>query len=503
MKPDRKDFDAFVEKLIIQHKLVSSEKIEQAKELQSRKPGVSLLDILVKADLLERKHAETLLARYRSISNQLQAAVQESGITAKPKDTRPAESNTLLSGGNNTRYQEPVQDSKQKVIRGPDVRQMGQNPLLSAQADEKGASQSSARVGSKPLEQLLNKARTAGASDLIINANSPPIIRKNGRLALLDGQAFSPEDTERLLFGILSEEQRQILKETFSLDICHDMKDAGRNRCCFVKQREGWGGSFRIIRDVIPTFQELGLPMQLQRLTEYQQGLVLVTGPAGMGKSTTLAAMVEQVNQSREAHIITLEDPIEYVFKPARSQISQRQVGVHTQSFSAALRAALREDPDVIMIGELRDRETASLTITAAETGHLVFASLHTNTASQTILRLLDFFPPDQQQQVRMMISESIRGIACQKLIPKKTGDGRVLALEILFNIPAVGNLIREDKLFQLNNTMRLNQATGMLLMEESVRHLLQKGLIDPTEANYAVIDQILFQGQSGTLKNL
>jgi twitching motility protein PilT len=243
----------------------------------------------------------------------------------------------------------------------------------------------------------------------------------------------------------------------------------------------------------VPGFDELGLPEQLQRLTEFNQGLVLVTGPNGCGKSTTMAAMVERVNQTRNEHIITIEDPVEFNFVPALSQINQREVGAHTKSFAAALRAALREDPDVIVIGELRDRETVSLAITAAETGHLVFGTMHTTSAARTIDRVLDVFPPDEQPQVRSMISESIRGIVCQQLIPRKDGGGRALALEVMLNSPAIANLMRERKLFQIPSIIQTSRQQGMILLDNSLLELVHTGVIDGMEAYYAADNKAPF----------
>jgi twitching motility protein PilT len=254
------------------------------------------------------------------------------------------------------------------------------------------------------LHDYLTYARDIGASDLHINVASPPVIRRYGRLVPLPRAAFTAAETEALLFEILTEEQRQRIRTELALDFRYIVPRQGAYRSCIAKQRMGWDGSFRIVQSRVPSFKELGLPEQLQRLTEFNQGLVLVTGPNGCGKSTTLAAMVELVNQHREEHVITIEDPIEFNFVPAKSHINQREVGSHTTSFSQALRAALREDPDVIMIGELRDRETVSLAITAAETGHLVFGTIHTTSSARTIDRILDAFPPDEQPQVRSMI---------------------------------------------------------------------------------------------------
>jgi len=336
------------------------------------------------------------------------------------------------------------------------------------------------------LHDYLTYARDIGASDLHINVASPPVIRKYGRLAPLPRTPFTAAETEALLFKILTDEQRRSIHTELALDFCYTLTGQGAYRSCIVKQRMGWDGSFRIVQSRVPSFKELGLPEQLQRLTEFNQGLVLVTGPNGCGKSTTLAAMVELVNQQRDEHIITIEDPVEVNFVPAKSQINQREVGSHTKSFSQALRAALREDPDVIMIGEMRDRETVSLAITAAETGHLVFGTIHTTSAARTIDRILDSFPPDEQAQVRSMISESIRGILCQQLIPRKDGNGRALAMEILLNTQAVSNLIRERKLFQIPSIIQTGRQQGMILLDNSLMDLVTRGVIDGSEAYYA-----------------
>ena len=336
------------------------------------------------------------------------------------------------------------------------------------------------------LHDYLIYARDIGGSDLHISVGSPPVIRKYGRLAPLPRAPFTAAETEALLFEILTDEQRRRIHTELALDFRYNVPHQGRYRSCIVKQRMGWDGSFRTVQSRVPSFDELGLPEQLKRLTEFHQGLVLVTGPNGCGKSTTLATMVDLVNQHREEHIITIEDPVEFNLVPAKSQINQREVGSHTKGFSQALRAALREDPDVIMIGELRDRETVSLAITAAETGHLVFGTIHTTSAARTIDRILDAFPPDEQPQVRSMISESIRGILCQQLIPRKDGNGRALAMEILLNTPAVSNLIRERKLFQIPSIIQTSKQQGMILLDNSLMDLVTRGVIDGSEAYYA-----------------
>src|SRR5438093_1102442 len=276
---------------------------------------------------------------------------------------------------------------------------------------------------------------------------------------------------------------------------CANANEFARYRTSVVRQRLGIEIVFRVINTKVRTMDELGLPEHLKLLTRYQNGLILATGSVGTGKSTTLAAMIQQINMERRDHIITLEDPIEYVIKSKNCHVSQREVFTHTESFAAALRASLREDPDVIMVGEMRDLETISLAITASETGHLVLATLHTSNASRTLDRLLDVFPADQQEQVRVMVSESLRGVISHQLIPKKDGTGRVLALEILTNTPAVANVIREAKTYMLPGIIQTGKKQGMRLMDDALIDLYERRLISAEEA-YARADQKLMMRQ-------
>ncbi|HEV2805375.1 MAG TPA: PilT/PilU family type 4a pilus ATPase [Chthoniobacterales bacterium] len=333
------------------------------------------------------------------------------------------------------------------------------------------------------VDEYLVVAQQAGASDIHLGVNAPPIWRLHGILQPIwpDSAKLTSEETAALAEGFLTDAQKVQLNERGDADFAY-ANAFGRFRTSLVRHRLGIDLVFRIVNTQVRTMDELGLSESLKLLTRYQNGLILVTGSVGSGKSTTLAALVEQVNLERREHIITLEDPIEYIFKPKGCHITQREVHTHTRSFSAALRGALREDPDVIMVGEMRDLETISLAITAAETGHLVLGTLHTSNASRTLDRLLDVFPVDQQEQIRIMVSESLRGIVSQQLVPRADGKGRVLALENLTNTPAVAHVIREGKTYMLPGIIQTGKRQGMQLMSDALTALQDQGLISTEE---------------------
>src|SRR4030095_13817771 len=335
------------------------------------------------------------------------------------------------------------------------------------------------------VDEYLAVGQEAGASDIHLGVNAPPVWRLHGTLQPIwpDAPRFKAEQTKKLADSFLTDTQRQLVEERGDADFAY-ANAKGRYRASVVRQRLGTDIVFRIINTRVRTMDELGLPEHLKLLTRYQNGLILVTGSVGSGKSTTLAALVEQVNLERREHIITLEDPIEYVFEPKGCHITQREVHTHTASFGVALRGALREDPDVIMVGEMRDLETVSLAITASETGHLVLGTLHTGSAARTLDRVLDVFPTDQRDQIRVMVSESLRGIISQQLVPRKDGRGRALALEILTNTPAVANLIREARTFMLPGVMQTGKKQGMKLMDDSLKELYDAGIISQEEAH-------------------
>ncbi len=330
-------------------------------------------------------------------------------------------------------------------------------------------------------------------SDIHLPAGYPPAWRRFGSLGPIwnDHAPLTAEDTERLVRSFLDEKRMEHLEKLGDIDFAY-ASDAGRFRASIIKQRLGYEIVFRIITTDIRSMSDLTLPEEsLTPLTRYQNGLILITGAVGSGKSTTLAAMVDFINQDREDHILTLEDPIEYVFDSKKCHVNQREVHTHTESFPAALRGALREDPDIIVVGEMRDLETISLALTAAETGHLVLATLHTGNAPRTLDRVLDVFPTDQRDQIRIMVSESLRGVISQQLIPTADGKGRALAVELLVNTAAVAASIRDGKTFMLPGIMQTGKNVGMITMDESIRNLYVKGLISQEEALYRCEDKV------------
>lgn len=342
------------------------------------------------------------------------------------------------------------------------------------------------------VDQYLEIGREYSCSDIHLATAFPPAWRRFGKLLPIwdDHEPLTAQEAERLARSFLTDKEWTRLAEKGDIDFAYS-SNSGRYRASVVKQRLGYDMVFRIINTEVRSLEDIGLPIDhLIPLTRYQNGVVLVTGSVGSGKSTTLAALIDFINRDREDHILTLEDPIEYVFESKGCHVNQREVHTHTDSFSKALRGALREDPDVIMVGEMRDLETIHLALTAAETGHLVLGTLHTGNAPRTLDRVLDVFPTDQRDQVRIMLSESLRGIISQQLVPKASGDGRVLALELLVNTPAVANCIREGKTYMLPGIMQTGKNVGMITMDESLRNLYVKGIISHEECMFRANDK-------------
>jgi twitching motility protein PilT len=342
-------------------------------------------------------------------------------------------------------------------------------------------------------ELLLTTLEQKG-SDLHLSVGLPPSIRIHGDIEPLPMPVLGRDDTRALVLGIMNDAQKARFEGTKDIDFSLDFGDSGRFRVNSFFGRGGVGAVFRVIPSRIRSVQELGLPPIVSRLGEFERGLVLVTGPTGSGKSTTLAALIDQINQERKGHILTIEDPIEFVHSHKGCVVNQREISTHTESFGSALRAALREDPDVILVGEMRDLETISLAVSAAETGHLVFGTLHTSSAPQTMDRIIDVFPPHQQAQIRAQIAESIRGIVAQQLVKTIDGSGRAAALEIMVGTPAVRNLIREGKTYQLHSVIQTAVKEGMQTLDQSLRELLRAGRVTMDEAMKKVADKEAFQ---------
>ncbi|HRQ88441.1 MAG TPA: type IV pilus twitching motility protein PilT [Bacteroidia bacterium] len=341
------------------------------------------------------------------------------------------------------------------------------------------------------VDEYLKLAQEYNVSDVHLAPFAPPKWRRFGLLQPIwdNAEMLTPDDTERLARHYLPEPELRRLEERGDVDFAY-VAEIGRFRASVVKTRLGWEMVFRVISTQLKTMEELGLPDAIKPLLEYHNGLVLVTGAVGSGKSTTLAALINEINTHRNDHIITLEDPIEYVVDSKNCHVNQREVHTHTESFSQALRAALREDPDIIMVGEMRDLETISLAITAAETGHLVLATLHTGSAARTLDRILDVFPNEQREQIRIMVGESLRGVISQQLVPRKDGSGRELALELLVNTPAVSAIIRDGKTFMLPGVMQTGKNVGMIMMDDALAKLYKDGLISREEALGRAVDE-------------
>ena len=337
------------------------------------------------------------------------------------------------------------------------------------------------------IDDLLKEVVQYRASDLHISAGLPPVIRVDGNLLRTKYPPYTPEGVEDLLFPMLNNEQRRTLEQTWELDMSYGLKDLGRFRVNIYKNRGTYAAAFRTINSVIPSFESLGLSDVVRSITERPRGLILVTGPTGSGKSTTLASMIDYINETRAEHILTIEDPVEFIHTSKRSIIHQRELGQDTRSFANALKSALREDPDVILVGEMRDLDTIRLALTAAETGHLVFGTLHTSSASQTIDRIIDVFPEGQQQQIRVQLSSSLIAVFAQTLLPLLQADGtkkgRVMAQEAMLVIPAIANLIRESKAAQIYSTMQTNAGFGMQTLEMSLKDLYLKKKITLEDA--------------------
>jgi len=352
----------------------------------------------------------------------------------------------------------------------------------------------SVAAGAPEAHRLLALARQQGASDLHVSVDAVPVLRISGRLVRLQGEPLTAERTAALLHPLLDPGQREQLERCRQLDACFHVENDGRYRANLFLDRKGLNGVFRVIPEQPPTITELGLPAQVADIAQVHQGIVLVTGPAGCGKSTTLAALVNLVNETRRSHVLSLEDPVEFVHPFKSSLINQREVGRHTASFAAALRAALREDPDVIVIGEMRDAETVTLALTAAETGHVVLATLNANTAAKAVDRVITAFPADEQPQVRESFADSLKLVVSQALLPTADGKGRVACFEILWGTRPIASLIRDNKTFQIPSLMQIGQTHGMRTFDDSLLHLVRAGKISPEAAYMRAVSKDVFE---------
>ncbi|MEM7355869.1 MAG: type IV pilus twitching motility protein PilT [Acidobacteriota bacterium] len=445
------DLAMLIGRLAVHYELLSKEQVAEAmRRWRAEAPGQDLGAFMVEQGYLTAEiHVKLERAKAQYLSRQADPAAAEAETQAV--DHQPS---ALESAASQAATAESGSNETWKLRFGPQT----------------------------TLDELLRQTQAIGASDFHLHSGAPLKVRLHGALETAS-EVVERARAEELIYGLINDEQRELLDEERQLDFSYEIPSVGRFRANAYWQQRGLDAAFRAIPPEPPTLNDLGLPESLAELTSFHQGIVLLTGPAGCGKSSTMAALVRLINEHRPDHIITVEDPIEYVHQSDCCVVNQREVGPHTESFARALRAALREDPDVIVIGELRDLETVSLALTAAETGHLVLATLHTSNAIRTVNRILGVFPPDQQAQIRMMFSESLRAIVSQRLVPKADGTGRAAAIEILMNTKAVGNLIREQKTFQLHSIMQTGGQYGMCLLDHSLADMVKRRIISKEAA--------------------
>ena len=445
-----------------------------------------------RADMLRLSAGEpAVLQSNGSVRPLTRDPLTEPQIMGLLKEIAPAELSASLGQGGEARfrYGSPSGAVDAELTgSGKDTRLV----LRRAEASGAGTSAGQDSGEREQLESYLRELATSTASDLHLRSGTAPVYRRSGELVRSESDPIGAERLEAMLYSVMPDKDRQQFRETGDADWAHEIEGVARFRCNAGRDRHGPFLVARVIPSEVPTADELGLSREIQTLCYLTKGLVLVTGPTGSGKSTTLAAMVDLVNRNRTDHILTIEDPIEFVHPSKQCIVTQRQVGVHTGSFRHALRAALREDPDVVLVGEMRDLETVSIAIETAETGHLVFGTLHTTTAASTIDRIIDQFPADRQSQVRVMLSESLRGVIAQVLCKKK-GGGRVAAREVLLSIPAISNLIREGKTFQIPSIMQTNRKVGMVTLNDALMELVEAGQVEPQEAYMKAVDKTSF----------
>jgi twitching motility protein PilT len=475
--------DLLFGRIALHYKLVTREQLLEVAQAQARDGDRRRLgEILLEQGVLSARQVEQILAVQRDYAAKHAGGAPPPSPPPDPLAPQAMPALTVQAMPELAVAPSPPPPASAAEPRTAELRILEPSPSAPS-AGEPGTETVFDLDAPRALDHLLERALKIGASDLHIHSGSPMKIRVHGQMYDLEGGTLAARTAERLILEILTPEQNQALRDLGQVDFAYTLAGKGRFRSNAYRQQRGIDAVFRVIPPKPPSLTELGLPTSLARLANYHQGMVLLTGPAGCGKSSTLAALVNIINEERDDHIITIEDPIEYIHPSKRCVVNQRQVGPHTGSFARALRGALREDPDVIAIGELRDLETISLALTAAETGHLVLATLHTNNAIRTVNRILGVFPPNQQDQIRTMVSESLRAVVSQRLVARADGRGRVPALEILMANKAVGNLIRENKTFQIKSVLQTGASHGMCLLDASLAELVKTRVITREEA--------------------
>jgi twitching motility protein PilT len=459
--------DILFGKIALKNGLVDEVRLKECLALVDRLAnGKGLGQVLVEKGYLSARNFQAISGHVRSLADRAAAG-------GKPEALRGEGVGAAEPAQHKTHHSAPQKEDFQRSPRT--------TPVVHAR---QVASRDYSTLVGQPLDAYLVEARALGASDLHFQVDSPPFLRLHGEIVYLKHPKLEPDYTRPRILEILDDHGREVFAQRNDYDFCY-VAEHGRYRANFCRQRKGLDAVFRVIPERVPTLDDLHLPDTLRKFTKYRHGIVLITGPAGSGKTATMAALVDIVNVEQHDHIVMVEDPIEYVVESKNCNVNQRHVKVHTETFATALRSAMRADPDYICVGEMRDLETVSMAITAAETGHLVLATLHTTNAVRSVDRIIDVFPPKEQEQIRAMVSESLRGVISQKLLPRADGFGREPALEIMFATPAVANMVRERKTFQLASVLQTGAREGMVTMDDSIQELLQKKIVTRETAHY------------------